>query len=177
MSLREHRRARARAARPQSQSPSREIHPRGPQPGNGASRRIRRVDEVVRRQATEPGIAVRSAVGPTQRSPRHPRRVLTPTDGSAPLIHDGFSRLDARLVEILQTLRQASGLDEADEELDELRRENDKLKHDLHVAQQQIQAMQAQVQGDGIAPMQLRVEDADVAPEDEGDDDEPDQAG
>lgn len=116
------------------------VFPRGATPGNGVPQPQSRVAEVVDRRRTIP---VDPAAVPRPRAPAPERTTMVPTDGIVAAIQDGFAQIDERLEDLVNTMRVAHGLAEADDELDSLRTSNSQLTHELAASQQQVQQMHA----------------------------------
>lgn len=117
----------------------RQVFPRGGAPGNGVQSRRGRVEEVIGRS-----IAVEDATLPSGK-----RTEMLPTDGMVAAIQDGFAGVNERLDRFVTVVRQAQGLDAADEELEQLRQENAKLTTELQGAQQHLRALSLQQGGSG----------------------------
>jgi DNA anti-recombination protein RmuC len=88
-------------------------------------------------------IPVEGAAAPRPRRPAPERSILAPTDAFVAAIQDGFAGLEDRLVELTIALRQANGLDAADEELEQLRQANTQLSSEADAARQQLEQLRA----------------------------------
>lgn len=77
---------------------------------------------------------------------------MMPTDAVVAALQDGFAGIGEQLEDLVTSLRQAHGLDAADEELEELRKANAELASANEHAQQQLEQLRAIVGQQGVPP-------------------------
>lgn len=131
---------------PSPQQAPTHVFPR--QPGNGAPQTPfqERIQQRIQDGIQNGQIPVQPAQMP-QRRGGVPSVTMVPTDAVIATLNMGFANIDARMVDLIVSIRQASGLDEADGELHRLRTENAQLLGDLHQVSGQLEQLRSLIGG------------------------------